>query len=126
MDRRQRSVRRRKDRARRVKNNPQDEMELGELTLLQEHKLQSENRELRKELHEALEARVLDESYEEFVTRSLRLKPHPPQWSRLRQTSARQAQGHEVIPVTCFSDWHLDEVVRAEEVQNKNQYNRQI
>ena len=87
-----------------------------------EHKLSRENKELRKELASALEARVLDETYEKFVTRSLRLKPHPPTWTMIGRSKRR----HEVIPVTCFSDWHLDEVVRAEEVQMKNRYNRDI
>ena len=100
----------------------QDEIDIGELTKPQEHKLRAENRELRKELNSALEARVLDEAYEEFVTRSLRLKPHTPHWTM----PGRSPRRHEVIPVTCFSDWHLDEVVRAEEVQNKNRYNREI
>lgn len=39
---------------------------------------------------------------------------------------ARGDKHHQVIPVVNWSDFHLDEVVRPEEVQMKNAYNREI
>jgi len=92
------------------------------LTAEQEHRLRHENRELREQLKSAMEARVLDSSYEQFVSEALNQLPRTPAWT-LPQAGGKK---HAVIPVTNFSDWHLDEVVRPQEIQGKNAYNRQI
>jgi len=87
-----------------------------------ETKLRQENAELRAQLETALRARVLDEDYESFVTTALRAKVRrQPDWT-LRAGTA----WHTVMPVANFSDWHLDEVVRPEEIQQRNGYNRDI
>jgi hypothetical protein len=94
------------------------------LTAEQEHKLKRENARLRKQLEAALEEKVLNETYEAFITDCLERsrRAMPPVWTR--PTAA--ARRHQVIPVTLFSDWHFDEVVRPEEVQQRNAYNREI
>lgn len=92
------------------------------LSAMEEHRLKQENTALRRELQDAVAARVLDENFEQFVRRYLERKVTVPAWTR---PPARERR-HEVIPVACFSDWHLDEVVRPEEIQHKNGYNRQV
>ena len=92
------------------------------LTAIEEHKLRRENRELRHELDAALRARVMDQDYQSFVTECLTRKLHVPAWTLPRRSVRR----HEVIPCTLLSDWHFDEVVRPEEIQHRNGYNRQI
>lgn len=93
-----------------------------ELSRVEEHKLQAENKELRRELNEAISNRILNEDYERFVTKILRRKAEIPAWTQPR----RSLKKHEVIPVTNCSDWHFDEVVRPEEVQHRNGFNRVI
>jgi len=93
------------------------------ITPAEEHRLRRENRELREQLGDALEARVLDTSYEQFVSCAMRALPLPPKWAIRPEPAGRS---HTVIPVTNFSDWHLDENVRPEEIQFKNAYNRKI
>jgi hypothetical protein len=95
-----------------------------ELSAEEEHALVRENRELHRKLREALQARVLDKDYERFVTAALNAPFRQPRWTlATRETASRK---HLVVPVTNFSDWHLDEEVRPEEVQHKNGYNRAI
>lgn len=48
--------------------------------------------------------------------------PAPPTWLR----PPRSAKAHHGTLVTLFSDQHLDEVVRPQEVDHLNAYNRQI
>ncbi len=96
--------------------------QLNNQPLVEEHRLRTENRELRRQLDEAVQSRVLDEDYERFIGRILRRKVTPPTWSLPKRTLKR----HEVVPVTNCSDWHFDEVVRPEEVQMRNGFNREI
>jgi len=102
----------------------QDLLSAETLTAEQEHKLKRENRRLREQLEAALEQRVLNETYEAFVSDCLEQsrRAQPPAWTLARAAKRR----HQVIPVTLFSDWHFDEVVRPEEVQHRNAYNREI
>ena len=87
-------------------------------------KLKAENTELHHQLDAALKGRVLDEAYEDFVTKALHSSSQivQPKWT----TTPSKSRKHLVMPVASFSDWHLDEVVRPEEIQHKNGYNRQI
>ena len=87
-------------------------------------KLQAENKELHHQLDAALRSRILDESYEDFITKALKVsaKIVQPKWTLTPANSKK----HTVMPVANFSDAHLDEVVRPEEIQMKNGYNRQI
>lgn len=87
-----------------------------------EMKLKQENTELHKQLNDALRSRVLDEDYEHFVTQALNAKVKIPKWTVM----SRDIKKHTVMPVANFSDAHFDEVVRPEEVQNKNGYDRRI
>jgi hypothetical protein len=92
------------------------------ITAEQEHQLREQNRELRRQLDEALRSRVLDRNYEQFVTRALSARINPPAWAMTPRTDKK----HIVMPTANFSDWHLDEEVRPEEISNKNGYNREI
>ncbi len=87
-----------------------------------DQRMRSELRDLRKQLDAALQARVLGKEYEAFVSDCLEAPRHPPRWT----LPGREKKRHEVVPVTNFSDWHLDENVRPEEVQFKNAYSRSI
>jgi len=94
------------------------------LSAAEEHRLRRENKDLRRQLDLALAARDIDQRYEDFILDCLAHKARPPKWAmRSVKDGARM---HQVMPVTNFSDWHLDENVRPEEVQNKNKYNREI
>jgi len=93
------------------------------LTAEEEHKLKRENKDLRDKLTSAIESKVLDSSYEEFISGAMKQLPNPPKWTMQGSSSKKR---HTVIPVTNFSDWHLDEKVRSEEIQGKNAYDRQI
>jgi hypothetical protein len=94
-----------------------------QISQITEHRLKKENRDLREQLKEALEERVLDENYQDFISRVTRQEIKVPDW-----TVSPRAKGaaHDVIPTLVVSDWHLDEVVRPEECQWKNGYNREI
>lgn len=86
------------------------------------HKLRDENATLRKQLDEALGKRVLDQAVERFLSDAARRAHKPPAWAAPAAGKGR----HQVIPLLEFSDAHLDEEVRAVEVNGLNQYNRAI
>lgn len=86
------------------------------------HKLKEENAELRKQLHEALGRRHLDQAVERFLEQASRRVHAPPAWA----VSPARPGRHEVVPLLEFSDAHLDEEVRAVEVGGLNQYDRAI
>ena len=93
------------------------------LSLADEHRLQRENRELRANLGAALESRELDANYEAFVTQALARSARVPDWVRKPLAKGRR---HPALPVTLFSDWHLDEVVDPKQVNGRNGYGRAI
>lgn len=98
-------------------------MKVRQAADLGEHRLREEIRDLKGQLKEALDQKYADATYQAFVGSALRSMPAmPPAWTMTRRGSARR----EVLPVVCFSDWHFDEVVRPEEVQFRNGYNRVI
>jgi hypothetical protein len=101
---------------------PQNLKNLSNSAPTREEKLKQEIKELQHQLDAALQSRILDENYEAFVTKALRANVKIPSWTKY----TRDTKKHTVMPVANFSDWHLDEVVRPEEIQNKNGYNRRI
>jgi len=93
-----------------------------ELDPVAEHRLKLENRELRAQLTEALNRQVFDSRYQEFVAAVARRPVTVPDWMRWPVSKNR----HEVMPTVDFSDWHLDENVNPEQIQNLNGYSRAI
>ena len=94
----------------------------GASVLTEEARHQNELKHLRRQLDEAIQARILDQTYEQFISRILQRKVVIPDWTLPR----RNQKHHQVIPMTNLSDAHFDEVVRPEEVQHRNGYNRDI
>ena len=89
---------------------------------LGEHRLLTENRELRKKLNEALATQVLDQRYQEFIAELSAIDPTPPAWTYTqRRTRPKQA-----MPIGHLSDGHFDEVVDPRQVNWINAYNREI
>jgi hypothetical protein len=93
-----------------------------QLTPLQEHRLKIENRELREQLNGVLGEQVFNQRYQDFIAAVDARKVAIPSW--IKQIPAKGSR--EVMPTAAMSDWHLDEVVRPEQVQNLNAYNRDI
>ena len=85
-------------------------------------RLEKQNTDLRKEINRLLAQQILDEDYQKFIGRIERRKVISADFTLPK----RGTKHHEVVPVVNWSDWHFDEVVRAEEVQGRNAYNREI
>ncbi|WP_321471166.1 hypothetical protein [uncultured Paludibaculum sp.] len=89
---------------------------------VQEHRLKLENKELKARLNATLDGVVADERYQQFIADVTSRRIIIPEW--IGKPAGREK--HEVMPSVSFSDWHLDEVVKPEQVQYKNAYNRAI
>jgi len=79
-------------------------------------------RELRKQLNGALGRQVFNQRYQDFVAD---VAAHPvivPPWV----TTPPSRKQHVVVPTAAFSDWHFDERVFPEQIQNANGYGREI
>ena len=87
-----------------------------------QHALKLEIRELKRQLRDALDDRVFDQRYQEFIGEAASRPVSVPDWVTVPASKER----HMVIPTASFSDWHLDEIVKPEAVQNLNGYDRQI
>lgn len=81
-----------------------------------------EERERRGRLDDALKHAARNQRYEEFVAEAVSRPVYVPEWV----SSPRSMRAHEVMPTVSFSDWHFDEVVKPEQVQGLNAYNREI
>ncbi len=87
-----------------------------------EHRLKTENHELRAQLKSVLDRQVFDSRYQEFVGAAASRAVTIPEWVRV----APGKESHEVMPTAAFSDWHLDESVDPKQIQNLNGYSREI
>ena len=87
-----------------------------------EHRLKLENRDLRKQLDESLDKQVFDSRYQEFIATAAERSVIVPDWVRVPIGKEK----HEVMPTVSFSDWHLDENVKPEQIANLNGYSRPI
>lgn len=94
----------------------------GDDDVINEHRLKIENRELRERLNASLDSVVYDERCQRFIADAVSRKIAVPEWVCARDSGRK----HEVMPTVSFSDWHLDEIVKPEQVQHKNAYNREI
>lgn len=92
------------------------------LDQFQEHRLRTENRELRRQLQEALGRDVLDQRYQTFISEVGDYKRPIPTW----MTEPRSGKPRQAMPVAHLSDAHFDEVVDPAQVGYVNAYNRQI
>lgn len=87
-----------------------------------EHRLKRENAELRRKLDEALTAREDSQTTEAFIREVLARPLTVPAWVQAPPSRSKRP----VMPVAPFSDWHLDEVVEAKQVNGRNAFNREI
>lgn len=89
---------------------------------VQEHRLKIENKELRQQLTDALDAQVFNQRYQDFVAAADARKIIVPRWVLNIPVKGSK----EVMPTVSASDWHLDEVVKPELVMHQNGFNRDI
>jgi hypothetical protein len=92
------------------------------LTGPEEHRLKRETRDLREQLKDALNKLEMSERLGGFLNDLASARIDTPRWTQPH----RALKKHEVIPTACFSDWHLDEVVKPEQVYHRNGYDRAI
>ncbi len=91
------------------------------IELVEEHRLKKENKELRQQLEERLDAKIQYDDYAALMERIARTQSTPTRWLK------RKALGREVAAVTAvLSDTHYDEVVFPEQINGVNEYNREI
>lgn len=84
-------------------------------------RLREQNKELNKKLKKVLSDKAKNETYEEFVASAAKHTSNAPAWM-IKPTGKK----HESIPIASSSDWHFDEVVKPEEIDYLNAYNREI
>lgn len=77
--------------------------------------LEKDKREL---LHQVEEMQRLNELFQ-FVSDA---RLDVPKWTRRKPVASRK----QAIACTLFSDWHLDEVVKPEQINYVNEFNREI
>lgn len=101
-----------------LKKYPPDE----DLSLITEHRLRHENRDLKRDLEVALKDRKHLEDLERVLGKLVGTKPSPPNWV-LPTASTRRRYA---VPTAVLSDTHWDEVVNPGEVGFVNGYDRKI
>jgi hypothetical protein len=88
----------------------------------EEHRLKRENSRLRRELEESLQTRETQAQYNDFVEGILRQgTPEPPAWVAKAAPAKKQA-----MPTAFLSDTHFGEVIRPEQIEFLNGYDRNI
>ena len=106
-------------------------MKLGEttakkkqkLTIEEEHKLRRENRELKAKLNDILERRETNLALTSLMDKLAYIPAAPPSWVAPKRLKKKKERA---IITTTFSDCHYDEVVRPEQINYVNAYNREI
>ena len=87
--------------------------------------LQDEVTRLTRELREAHRSNNEDDLVRQVIGKVADAPRDPPPW--LRQATRREKGKPDLeVPMTCWADWHLGEVVEAQEVHNYNAYNMAI
>lgn len=82
-----------------------------------------ENRQLKKQLRDAITTHVVNADYADFIARVDKspLAP-PPNWLAPKRTSGKRL----AVPTAMLTDAHFDEVINPREVAGVNAYNREI
>jgi len=83
--------------------------------------LQEENKALKKKLKELEKSLFTGEDIREFIINVRKEKVSIPEW-----ISKPNPSKGSLVPVMAFADWHVGEVVNADEVHGKNEYNKDI
>lgn len=92
------------------------------ITPVEEHKLRSENKSLRKQINDLLSVQAVDDKIADFSNKLAAQRIDIPKWVGKRVTKGTDP----AIAAALASDWHLDEVVYREQINGCNQYNRAI
>lgn len=92
------------------------------LSFQDEHKLRRENRELRRKLDEQAEQYARDANFTRLLSKLVAAESAPPKWL----TPKGHRRQERAIVTAVLSDTHFDEVVRPEEINYVNAYNRDI
>lgn len=97
-------------------------IEREKITISEEHRLKAENRKLRADLADAIAQAAVGAKYHDFIEEVLHQPaPDAPEWVRKAGVGSKQA-----TPTAFLSDTHFGEVVRPEQIEYLNGYNRQI
>lgn len=86
-------------------------------------RLQADNAELRKRLKDITKENLEAESVRAAIFGLTEETPAPPDWLVEPRRSDRSLTG---VPSVLWSDWHIGEVVRRDEVNGVNEYNLTI
>lgn len=92
------------------------------ITVEQEHRLKRENARLRKDLDQAIEAKMEAERFGTFIGDLEGMKPHVPDWVR----NAVSTKTKRATPTLFLSDQHFGETVHPEQIEWLNAYDRTI
>jgi transposase len=90
--------------------------------LAQKHRLQRRIGELEQERDAILARQIMEKRVSDFFERALTSTPQVPEWTRTKRSQTKD----RAIPVAFLSDLHLDEVIRPEQIEYVNDYNRKI
>jgi hypothetical protein len=93
------------------------------VTIEEEHRLKREVSLLRGQLREALDAKIKDEDIRRLFLKASEYELKVP---KHLSPPPRRKKKERAIVSALFSDWHFDEVVRPEEFNWTNGYNREI
>lgn len=88
-----------------------------------EPKIKLENQQLKKRVRELEQKMVVTDALGDLFTGLSGARLQPPRWLAPKRTNKSKERA---IACTLFSDLHLDEVVRPEELNWVNGYNREI
>jgi len=99
---------------------PVQKVEIADIE--EDHRLRQENSELRKQLEQLVQERAADSAALKILTDSGNRGLSPPKWL----APAKKGRIERATVMALLSDCHFDEVVRPEEFNYTNAYNRQI
>ncbi len=88
----------------------------------EQHFLKRENQQLKKQLTELLDDKIRSNKLSEFAEALSAAPVKIPKWA----TSKPSLTHDTAVPMLLMSDWHLDEVVKLDQMSGVNEFNRKI
>lgn len=95
----------------------------AELTDVEEHSLRRENTQLKQRISSLLDVHITSDKLAEFSAKLAANPVKTPKWVPAKHD---RKSLDRAVPVIFASDWHLDEVVKLDQMGGVNAYNRAI